>query len=68
MISQDRHEIFLTIAEYNAAYISYATEIDIRTDESFSHMTQYGPFVVTGRLQMSKLVQNILAFTIQACQ
>ncbi len=68
MLSQDRHEIYLTIAEYDAAYVRYATGVDPTSARSFLRMTQYGPYVVSDPSDMSKFGYTVLAFTIQACR
>ncbi|MCJ1464542.1 hypothetical protein MMC07_003155 [Pseudocyphellaria aurata] len=67
LISQDSFEIYLNLAEYDSAYISY-----IRRDEqamvdrpSLMKINQYGPWNTKNSDHMKQLGTMMLAFTLQ---
>lgn len=64
-ISQNRHEIFITIAEYDSGYISYL-RTKPASDEapSFLTMHQYGPWNTKDAGHMKSLGPILLALTL----
>ncbi|KAI0098803.1 hypothetical protein GGR51DRAFT_537491 [Nemania sp. FL0031] len=68
IISQDRHEIFLTFAEFDAAYCDYIRHKNQTVDvESYLVMNEYGPFNTGSRTEIKYLGELVLAFSLQAC-
>jgi hypothetical protein len=67
LISQDRHEIYLTIGTYDLEYIVYVTKKDQKQGKSFLHMKQYGPYNVTTPEHMMKIGLFLFAFAHQEC-
>lgn len=63
LVSQDRHEIYVTIAEFDADYINYICGRE-SINRSFLNMQDYGPFRTDKRNHMSAFGHLILAFTI----
>ncbi|GKZ30561.1 hypothetical protein AbraIFM66950_009572 [Aspergillus brasiliensis] len=66
--SQDRHEIWLSFAEYDAEYIRYieAGFQDPERPRSFLTMHEYGPFDTTKESHMTELAVILLALTLRA--
>ena len=68
LISQDRHEIFLTMALFNDKYVQYVKNhlADVITpdpdEDEFMVMQTYGPFDVTQKDHMGPLAASILGF------
>ena len=72
LISQDNHEIYLTFAEYDAAYVEYLRDNSSQDSSktakrppSFMRMNQFGPWDTTISEHMKQLGHIVLAFTIQ---
>ncbi|KAI0421644.1 hypothetical protein F5X98DRAFT_249988 [Xylaria grammica] len=63
LVSQDRHEIYVTIAKFNADYIDYIRGRQ-STDRSFFAMQDYDPSRTDKRNHMSAFGHPISAFTI----
>ena len=66
LISQDRHEIYLVIAEYGSDYVKYLN--DETPDDSalpFMTMNEFGPWDVTHSNRMKQLGEILLAFTLK---
>ncbi|KAI0435027.1 hypothetical protein F5Y09DRAFT_158661 [Xylaria sp. FL1042] len=73
LISQDRDEIYLTFAEFDADYVDYVCHKPIdphepRRPRSFLTMTEYGPFDVGNRKAMKKLGELVLGLALGACR
>ncbi|PLB38958.1 uncharacterized protein BDW47DRAFT_18344 [Aspergillus candidus] len=67
LISQDRHEIFITIAEYDSGYVTYLRKKPLNNEPlSFLTMRQYGPWNTTHAGHMKKLGPILLALTLYA--
>jgi hypothetical protein len=71
LISQDRHEIFVTFAEYDSAYAAYLNDIRKGTGPTpadiFLVMSEYGPFNTTISEHMEELGAFILTFAEIMC-
>ncbi|KAE8153590.1 hypothetical protein BDV25DRAFT_149138 [Aspergillus avenaceus] len=66
-ISQNRHEIFITIAEYDSGYVSYLRKKPAAGEPpSFLTMHQYGPWNTQDAGHMKKLGPILLALTLYA--
>ncbi|KAI1170048.1 hypothetical protein F4777DRAFT_570640 [Nemania sp. FL0916] len=63
LVSQDRHEIYVIIAEFDADYVDYICGHD-PANLSFLEMQDYGPFETTNSDHMAAFGYLILAFTI----
>ncbi|OJJ69020.1 hypothetical protein ASPBRDRAFT_658316 [Aspergillus brasiliensis CBS 101740] len=67
-VSQDRHEIWLSFAEYDAEYIRYieAGFQDPERPRSFLTMHEYGPYDTRNESHMTELAVILLALTLRA--
>lgn len=67
IISQDRHEIYITIAEYDGLYIKYLKDELLPGDDRLALMTmnQYGPWLVDSSRDMERLGEIILALALE---
>ncbi|KAE8155033.1 hypothetical protein BDV25DRAFT_135371 [Aspergillus avenaceus] len=66
LFSQNRHEIFLIVAEYDAGYIDYIRDPDGRPESrSFLMMKQFGPWRITNADDVMQIGSIILAVTLQ---
>ncbi|MCJ1467786.1 hypothetical protein MMC07_006411 [Pseudocyphellaria aurata] len=67
LVSQDACEIYMTIAEYDSAYIDYIHGKEEATsgEPSFLTMHQYGPWKTMNHEEMENLGFLILAFSLQ---
>ncbi|KAE8406285.1 hypothetical protein BDV37DRAFT_269932 [Aspergillus pseudonomiae] len=66
-VSQNRHEIFITIAEYDNGYVSYLRKKPANDEHpSFLTMHQYGPWNTDNAADMKKLGPILLALTLYA--
>ncbi|PLB45039.1 hypothetical protein P170DRAFT_513116 [Aspergillus steynii IBT 23096] len=66
-VSQNRHEIFITVAEYDSGYISYLRKKPADDEPlSFLTMHQYGPWNTNNAGHMKKLGPILLALTLYA--
>ncbi|KAI3340079.1 hypothetical protein F4824DRAFT_454009 [Ustulina deusta] len=67
LISQDRHEIFLTFAVFNTDYVDY---IRHKTNDvhavSFLEMNEYGPYDVGAKEDMRRLGELVLGYMLEA--
>ncbi|PGH11483.1 hypothetical protein AJ79_04858 [Helicocarpus griseus UAMH5409] len=67
ILSQDRHEVYLTVPVYDANYIKHLKgEADADTPRSFLKMTSYGPWSVNNPKSLHNLCGYLLALTISA--
>ncbi|CAJ2513175.1 Uu.00g012940.m01.CDS01 [Anthostomella pinea] len=65
LISQDRHEIYLTFASFDASYVDYMQH---RTNQSsLLEMWEYGPFLISEPEHMKTLGVVVLAYVLQVC-
>lgn len=68
-LSQDRDEIFITVAEYDSDYIAYLTKKSAdQSPPSLLTMHQLGPWNVRSQSDMSQLGPILLAITLYADQ
>ncbi|KAI1421868.1 hypothetical protein F5Y12DRAFT_664252 [Xylaria sp. FL1777] len=67
LISQDKDEIFLTFAEFDASYVDYICH---QRPDSSSHLTmnEYGPFQVSSESAMKQLGQLVLGLVLYYCE
>ncbi|KAK2793826.1 hypothetical protein FQN50_009973 [Emmonsiellopsis sp. PD_5] len=65
IISQDRQEIHISVAEYNADYINYLQTGDIRNNP-FMVIHQFGPWNTNSAAAMSELGPILLAISLNA--
>ncbi|KAL2821899.1 hypothetical protein BJX63DRAFT_377390 [Aspergillus granulosus] len=66
-LSQDRHEIYLTVAEYDYEYVRYLKDKDYKpTSKSFMRMQQFGPWDTLIRKDMEKLGPILLGISLMA--
>ncbi|KAI1130603.1 hypothetical protein F5Y10DRAFT_235195 [Nemania abortiva] len=65
LISQDRHEIYLTFGQFDAAYLDYIRHR--APGSSFLVMNEYGPFDIGQEKHMEYLGEIVLGFALQAC-
>ncbi|KAL3455039.1 hypothetical protein BJX64DRAFT_298249 [Aspergillus heterothallicus] len=67
IISQDRHEIFISMASYDADYIDYLkTGSDLRATPSLLAMHEFGPWNTLDERSMSELGKILLAISLRA--
>lgn len=67
ILSQDRHEVYITVPQYDANYIKYLKgEADANTPRSFLAMTSYGPWVINDSKSLHSLCCYLLALTLSA--
>ena len=68
IISQDRHEIYLTYATYDAAYVDYVTgRVKDPSADTLMVMNEFGPFVISKEKHMTSLAKYVLAFCLEQC-
>ncbi|KAL8290732.1 hypothetical protein RB597_008807 [Gaeumannomyces tritici] len=73
MISQDRHEIYVTVGTFTPGYVAYITnspQTKPRTRSQsleFLNLTEYGPFSTIKDKHMEVLGRAMLAFCTEAC-
>lgn len=66
MICQDRHEIYIIVAEYNWEYVEYITSgVKTAGEPSLLTMHQFGPFVPSRWGNMKKLGHILLGLSQQ---
>ncbi|OJJ47989.1 hypothetical protein ASPZODRAFT_131631 [Penicilliopsis zonata CBS 506.65] len=65
IISQDRHEIYISIAEYNADYINYLQTGDTRNNP-FLVVHEFGPWNTNNPASMAELGPILLAISLKA--
>ncbi|PLB51480.1 hypothetical protein P170DRAFT_506493 [Aspergillus steynii IBT 23096] len=65
IISQDRQEIYISVAEHNADYINYLQTGDIR-NSPFVVIRQFGPWSTNSATAMAELGPILLAISINA--
>jgi hypothetical protein len=68
IISQDRHEIYLTVAKYDDEYIKYLSDKSYRNvfPSSFMTMHQFGPWDILDARNMEHLGPILLAISLYA--
>ncbi|OJD20185.1 hypothetical protein ACJ73_08484 [Blastomyces percursus] len=65
LLSQDRHEVYITIPDYDADYLTYLKgEADADTPRSYLNMKIYGPWDIYDRKSLNNLCRLLLAFTL----
>ncbi|KIX04749.1 uncharacterized protein Z518_05619 [Rhinocladiella mackenziei CBS 650.93] len=75
LVSQDRHQIFLTFATFDKSYVAYVSgnlKAKVRQSNGsdsnpFLKMNEFGPFDTKSESHMRCLGYYILAFTLQEC-
>lgn len=67
MISQDRHEVYITIAEYDSKYVDYLND---KREEGYSlmQMNQFGPYMIDQGKDMTAFAEVVLALLHQNCR
>lgn len=65
LISQDGHEIYVTIGSYDSDYVKYITDQALSQADSFLVMRSYGPFLVNHKNHMENLGVLLLAVTLR---
>lgn len=65
LVSQDRHEIYITFARYNPQYAEYLTNKKGKRD-GFLVMESYGPWHINNHENMRYLGQVIVTLTMLA--
>lgn len=69
LVSQDRHQIFLTLAQFDADYVDYICDNTAAsmppTQPSFLQMREYGPFDTVIDSHMKSLGRVLLAFCLR---
>lgn len=63
LVSQDRHEVYLTIACFDVAYVDYLRGKPVK---SFLTMHEFGPFLFSDPDRVEILARYILAYTTEA--
>jgi hypothetical protein len=74
-VSQDRDQVFLTLATFDKKYVEYVSgTLNAKVKSSgesnpgpFLRMTEFGPFLTNNKSHMKCLGYYILAFTLQEC-
>lgn len=67
LISQDRHEIYLSFAEYQEEYVKYLTNTQRRkATPAFLTMHQYGPWDTQNAFHMRDIGKILLAIALRA--
>ncbi|KKZ68153.1 hypothetical protein EMCG_06164 [[Emmonsia] crescens] len=64
LVSQNRHEIYLTIAEYDDAYVKYLHN-ENKDTKSMMKMNEFGPWTLSSKSHMRDFAAIMLAFTLQ---
>ena len=66
-ISQDRHEIYLTFATYDEAYIAFVKGelMPAPTEDVFLRMYEYGPFSLNNESEIRHLGWYVLTYILQ---
>ncbi|KAL3477658.1 hypothetical protein BJX99DRAFT_257258 [Aspergillus californicus] len=65
--SNYRHEIFVTVAQYDSDYVGYLNDENHASDElSFMTMNLFGPFNTRDRGHMRRLGPILLAMSLRA--
>ncbi|OAX84911.1 hypothetical protein ACJ72_00697 [Emergomyces africanus] len=65
LLSQDRHEVYLTIPNYDSNYIKHLKgEADATTPLSLLHMNSYGPWDIYDSKSLHNLCGYLLALTV----
>ncbi|KAI1422363.1 hypothetical protein F5Y12DRAFT_624094 [Xylaria sp. FL1777] len=68
LISQDRHQIYLTFARFDADYVDYICHKTHDAQEVSSLvMHEFGPFDVGVKLDMERAGELILGYALEAC-
>lgn len=66
MVSQDRHEIYLIIAEYDYDYVEYVRNVPGSKNKlSLMTLNQIGPFSHVKRSHMARIAHVIVALMLQ---
>lgn len=67
LVSQDRHEIYLTFANYNPQYVEYLQHNNT-TPQAFLVMESYGPWLIDDYDDMRSLGQVTVALALLASE
>ena len=66
LISQDKSEVWLTLAEFDESYVEYIRRGTIpHGDKGFLRMQEFGPLEVNNQKHMRRLGHYILAFVLE---
>ncbi|KAK2807043.1 hypothetical protein FQN50_005617 [Emmonsiellopsis sp. PD_5] len=66
LLAQDRDEIYLVMAEYNANYIEYLTDPESTSNcNPFLTMNEFGPWDISSAKNVAQIAVIILAVTLQ---
>lgn len=66
-MSQDRHEIYITVAEYGQNYVKYLeNELAEGEKPGFLTIRQFGPWSTKRRDEMEMIAPYLLAISIRA--
>ena len=68
LISQDRHEAYLTFATFDDEYVRYVTGNAEAKVDTFLRMRQFGPFVISNVEHMRCLAYYVLAIALEKCR
>ena len=69
MISQDQHEIWITVGEFSDEYVDFlAGKRKEHKQSGFLEMREYGPLDVANAGDMQDVGQMLLALSIQLCK
>jgi hypothetical protein len=68
LISQDRHEVYLTFAAFDDKYVRFVTGKAEAEVDTFLRMHQFGPFVISNAQHMRCLAYYVLAITLEKCR
>ncbi|GAM91164.1 hypothetical protein ANO11243_092110 [Dothideomycetidae sp. 11243] len=68
LISQDRHEIYITIGEFDQRYIDYVQARDNPEAPAFLQMHSFGPFDTKKATHMQVLAETVIAYAMQECE
>ncbi|KAL8346407.1 hypothetical protein RB598_000352 [Gaeumannomyces tritici] len=68
LVSQNRDEIYITIATFDKSYTEYITGArpQMSGQTSFLRLVEYGPYLTNNKDQMEKFAVIILAFCLQS--
>ena len=64
IISQDKDDIYMTFAEFDAAYTKYITTGQADDDEPFLKMYEFGPYNTNNPRHMRAVAIHTLAFVL----
>jgi hypothetical protein len=67
ILSQDRHEIYISVAEYDLQWEKYIKGLDtgLHNNAGFMKVAQYGPYMLSVPRDMLETAKIILAIQIR---